>query len=155
VQYLPAAFLPPLHKPAVAAAEAEDTVAVVATSAALAEVTWVASAEVTWVALAEVTWRAWAEITLAAEAVISLTAAFTTTALVVRITHDTPGRTTAPIEWRACSEVADARISLSREPCIELTKQTSAHPGRLPKLDAAPCGIKFNSTNSIFAGVAA
>jgi hypothetical protein len=170
VQCLPAACLPPLHKPA--EAEAEGTVAVVAeatwaaalaevTWAALAEVTWVASAEVTWevlaeltsAALAEVTWRASAEITLTAEGVISRAAAFTTTALVVRITHDTTGLTPAPIEWRAYSLVADARISLSHEPRISADEANVCSPKQAGKPDAAPCGIRFNSRNSIFADV--
>jgi hypothetical protein len=101
-----------MHKPAVVAAE-EDTEAVAAeaTWADLAEVTWEVLAEVTSEALAEITWRAWAAITLAAEGVISLAGACTTTALVVRITHDTTGHTPAPTESWADSEVGDARIS--------------------------------------------
>src|SRR5713226_2761072 len=98
-----------MHKPAVAVAGAgaEDTEVVVAEAiwVALAEATWAASAEVTSVALAEVTsatsaevtWRA--EITLAVEDVISSAAAFTTTALVARITSHTADRTPAPTEW--------------------------------------------------------
>jgi hypothetical protein len=129
-----------MHKPAVVVAE--DTEAVVATWAALAEATWEVLAEITSAALVEITWRAWAEITLAAEGVISLAGACTTTALVVRITHDTTGRTPAPTEWWA-NFLPTRGFRLA----FELTKETSAHPSNLPNLDAALCGTKVNSTN--------
>jgi hypothetical protein len=88
----------------VAAAVAEATAAAEAGATwAAAEATWAASAavtwaEVTWVVLAEAISQAGAEVTLTAEGVISPAAAFMTMVLVVRITHDITGRTTAPIE---------------------------------------------------------
>src|SRR6202171_2565453 len=112
-----------MHKPEVAAEVAEDMEVVApeaiwaalaeATSAASAEVASVALAEVAWAVSAEVTWRACTAITLAREDVISLVAAFTTTALIAKITRHIAGRTPAPIERRAGSAVADARLSLS------------------------------------------
>jgi hypothetical protein len=55
---------------------------------------------------------------LAMEDIVSLAAAFTTMALVAKITRHIAGRTPAPIERRAGSAVADARLSLSRQPRI-------------------------------------
>ena len=75
---LAGSFLPRVRKPAVAAAEAEEDTAV----ADLVAATWAALVAITWaVALTAVTWPAWAATTFAAVA-----AAFTTTALVARIT---------------------------------------------------------------------
>src|SRR5229473_4954307 len=114
-----------MHKPAVAVAVAVDmeVVAVEATWAALAEVTWVASVEAASAALAEVasavsaevTSPACTEITLAMEDVISFAAAFTATALIARITSNTAGHTPAPTERWANSEVANARLSPSHD----------------------------------------
>jgi hypothetical protein len=104
-----------------------DMVAAAATWAALAAATWVASAAVTWEVLAEVTWRASAELTLAAEGVISPAAAFTTTALVVRITYDTARRTTAPIEgWAEVPKVPSGK----RKPGGSPTTAQSDFPNR-------------------------
>jgi hypothetical protein len=47
----------------------------------------------------------------------------------------------------AGSEAADAQLSLSRAPRIELANETSAHPGKLVKLDAALRGIEVDSPN--------
>ena len=95
---------------------------------ASAELTWGASAELTWEVLAEVTMAlAMAEVTMAMdmaevtmamedtmgmamEDVITVTAI---TALIARITRHTDGRTPAPTEWCAGSEVARARLSQS------------------------------------------
>jgi hypothetical protein len=80
---LPAALLPRVHKPAVAAV----VVAEATWEAALVAVTWAAAlAAATWVALAEVTWQAWAETTLA------VAVAFTTTASIAHITGHILGR---------------------------------------------------------------
>ena len=105
-----------------AAALAEEV-----TWVASVEPKWVASAEVTWVASAELTWEVLAEVTMALamaevttamedtmgmamEDVITVTAI---TALIARITRHTDGRTPAPTEWCADSEVARARLSQS------------------------------------------
>jgi hypothetical protein len=95
-------------------------VAVATGAAALAEeVIWVASVEPKWVASAEVTMApAMAEVTMAMEDtmgmamedVITVTAI---TALIARITRHTDGRTPAPTEWCADSEVPRARLSQS------------------------------------------
>jgi hypothetical protein len=62
-------------------------------------------------AMAEVTMAlAMAEVTMAMEDVITVTAI---TALIARITRHTDGRTPAPTEWCADSEVARARLSQS------------------------------------------
>jgi hypothetical protein len=96
-----------VHKPAAAAAVAEDMVV------ASAEVTWVASMEAAWtalkavalevlveitsVALAWITWPTWIAITLPRDGVISVVA-LTITASIARITSHTHGRTPAPTE---------------------------------------------------------
>jgi hypothetical protein len=53
------------------------------------------------------------KVTTATEDVISFAAGISTTALVARITRHTTGRTPAPTDWRADSEVAGARLSQS------------------------------------------
>ena len=115
---------------AVAEAAADDTGAVAASAlvpwvasavvmlAALAEAMLAVSVEVTWLASAELARRAWAEVTMAMEGVISFAAALTATALIARITSNTAGHTPAPTERWANSEIADAQLSLSREPHI-------------------------------------
>jgi hypothetical protein len=131
---LPAAFLPLTRKPAVAVAVAMEVAVAVVTWVAVVEAIWAALAAVTsaasaqatsavsagaaWAVSAEVTSRACTEITLAMEDVISFAAAFTATALIARITSNTAGHTPAPTERWANSEIADAQLSLSREPHI-------------------------------------
>ena len=90
-----------------------------ATWAASAEATWEASLEATWEAFAEITSQAFAEITLAEDIVSAAAITAMAMALIARTTAHSTGRTPAPTERQADSEVAGARLSLPQRAHLE------------------------------------